>query len=218
MFVQANFEYCRYKIFNVDWVIDGEQQSKSLFKMIKNIFEITLDYVFFVYKDNVVVMEGFEVGRYFVDYETGRYDFYQESAYILMKVEIYNYSTAIFSWSGAAIGFGGEIRDEGVIGRGVKSKAGLVGFFVFNLRIFGFEQSWEEDFGKFERIVIALDIMIEGSLGGAAFNNEFGRSVLNGYFRIYEEKVNSYNGEELRGYYKSIMLAGGIGNIRVDYV
>lgn len=133
MFVQVNFEYCCYKIFNVDWVIDGEQQLKLLFKMIKNIFEIMLDYVFFVYKDNVVVMEGFEVGCYFVDYEMGCYDFYQELVYILMKVEIYNYLMVIFLWLGVVIGFGGEICDEGVIGCGVKLKVGLVGFFVFNL-------------------------------------------------------------------------------------
>ncbi len=218
MFAQANSEHCRPKIFNADWIIDGEQQPKSLFRMIKNTFETTPDHVLSAYKDNAAVMEGSEVGRYFADHETGRYDFHQEPAHILMKVETHNHPTAISPWPGAATGSGGEIRDEGATGRGAKPKAGLVGFSVSNLRIPGFEQPWEEDFGKPERIVTALDIMTEGPLGGAAFNNEFGRPALNGYFRTYEEKVNSHNGEELRGYHKPIMLAGGIGNIRADHV
>ena len=218
MFAQANSEHCRHKIFNADWVIDGEQQPKSLFKMIKNTFEKTPDYVLSAYKDNAAVMEGSEVGRFFADHENGRYDFHQEAAHILMKVETHNHPTAISPWPGAATGSGGEIRDEGATGRGAKPKAGLVGFSVSNLRIPGFEQPWEEDFGKPERIVSALDIMTEGPLGGAAFNNEFGRPALTGYFRTYEEKVNSHNGEELRGYHKPIMLAGGIGNIRADHV
>lgn len=218
MFAQANSEHCRHKIFNADWVIDGEQQPKSLFKMIKNTFEKTPDYVLSAYKDNAAVMEGSKVGRFFADHENGRYDFHQEAAHILMKVETHNHPTAISPWPGAATGSGGEIRDEGATGRGAKPKAGLVGFSVSNLRIPGFEQPWEEDFGKPERIVSALDIMTEGPLGGAAFNNEFGRPALTGYFRTYEEKVNSHNGEELRGYHKPIMLAGGIGNIRADHV
>ncbi|MGK9173288.1 phosphoribosylformylglycinamidine synthase [Yokenella regensburgei] len=218
MFAQANSEHCRHKIFNADWVIDGEQQPKSLFKMIKNTFEKTPDYVLSAYKDNAAVMEGSEVGRFFADHESGRYDFHQEAAHILMKVETHNHPTAISPWPGAATGSGGEIRDEGATGRGAKPKAGLVGFSVSNLRIPGFEQPWEEDFGKPERIVTALDIMTDGPLGGAAFNNEFGRPALTGYFRTYEEKVNSHNGEELRGYHKPIMLAGGIGNIRADHV
>ncbi|HBD6103850.1 TPA: phosphoribosylformylglycinamidine synthase, partial [Shigella flexneri] len=218
MFAQANSEHCRHKIFNADWIIDGEQQPKSLFRMIKNTFETTPDHVLSAYKDNAAVMEGSEVGRYFADHETGRYNFHQEPAHILMKVETHNHPTAISPWPGAATGSGGEIRDEGATGRGAKPKAGLVGFSVSNLRIPGFEQPWEEDFGKPERIVTALDIMTEGPLGGAAFNNEFGRPALNGYFRTYEEKVNSHNGEELRGYHKPIMLAGGIGNIRADHV
>ena len=218
MFAQANSEHCRHKIFNADWVIDGEKQPKSLFKMIKNTFEKTPDYVLSAYKDNAAVMEGSAVGRYFADHATGRYDFHQEDAHILMKVETHNHPTAISPWPGAATGSGGEIRDEGATGRGAKPKAGLVGFSVSNLRIPGFEQPWEEDFGKPDRIVTALDIMTEGPLGGAAFNNEFGRPALNGYFRTYEEKVTSHNGEELRGYHKPIMLAGGIGNIRGEHV
>lgn len=218
MFAQANSEHCRHKIFNADWVIDGEQQPKSLFKMIKNTFEKTPDYVLSAYKDNAAVMEGSQVGRFYADAEKGQYDFHQEEAHILMKVETHNHPTAISPWPGAATGSGGEIRDEGATGRGAKPKAGLVGFSVSNLRIPGFEQPWEENFGKPDRIVTALDIMTEGPLGGAAFNNEFGRPALTGYFRTYEEQVNSHNGVELRGYHKPIMLAGGIGNIRADHV
>ncbi|WP_133623045.1 phosphoribosylformylglycinamidine synthase [Erwinia sp. LJJL01] len=217
MFAQANSEHCRHKIFNADWVIDGAAQPKSLFKMIKNTFEKTPDHVLSAYKDNAAVMEGSQVGRFYAD-QQGNYDFHQEEAHILMKVETHNHPTAISPWPGAATGSGGEIRDEGATGRGAKPKAGLVGFSVSNLRIPGFEQPWEEDFGKPDRIVTALDIMTEGPLGGAAFNNEFGRPALNGYFRTYEERVNSHNGEELRGYHKPIMLAGGIGNIRADHV
>ncbi|MCX0501351.1 phosphoribosylformylglycinamidine synthase [Erwinia billingiae] len=218
MFAQANSEHCRHKIFNADWIIDGEQQPKSLFKMIKNTMEKTPDHVLSAYKDNAAVMEGSQVGRFYADAEKEQYDFHQEEAHILMKVETHNHPTAISPWPGAATGSGGEIRDEGATGRGAKPKAGLVGFSVSNLRIPGFEQPWEEDFGKPDRIVTALDIMTEGPLGGAAFNNEFGRPALNGYFRTYEEQVNSHNGVELRGYHKPIMLAGGIGNIRADHV
>ncbi|HBZ74856.1 MAG TPA: phosphoribosylformylglycinamidine synthase, partial [Leclercia adecarboxylata] len=145
MFAQANSEHCRHKIFNADWVIDGEQQPKSLFKMIKNTMEKTPDHVLSAYKDNAAVMEGSEVGRFFADREAGRYDFHQEPAHILMKVETHNHPTAISPWPGAATGSGGEIRDEGATGRGAKPKAGLVGFSVSNLRIPGFEQPWEED-------------------------------------------------------------------------
>ncbi|PKH21858.1 phosphoribosylformylglycinamidine synthase [Enterobacterales bacterium CwR94] len=218
MFAQANSEHCRHKIFNADWIIDGEKQPKSLFKMIKNTFEKNPEYVLSAYKDNAAVMEGSEVGRFFADHSNKVYDYHQEAAHILMKVETHNHPTAISPWPGAATGSGGEIRDEGATGRGAKPKAGLVGFSVSNLRIPGFEQPWEEDFGKPERIVTALDIMTEGPLGGAAFNNEFGRPALNGYFRTYEERVSSHNGTELRGYHKPIMLAGGMGNIRADHV
>ncbi|SQI36632.1 Phosphoribosylformylglycinamidine synthase [Leminorella richardii] len=218
MFAQANSEHCRHKIFNADWIIDGKPQPKSLFKMIKNTYEQTPDYVLSAYKDNAAVMEGSAVGRFFAQPDSGVYDYHQEDAHILMKVETHNHPTAISPWPGAATGSGGEIRDEGATGRGAKPKAGLVGFSVSNLRIPGFEQPWEQDFGKPDRIVTALDIMTEGPLGGAAFNNEFGRPALLGYFRTYEEKVASHNGEELRGYHKPIMLAGGIGNIRAEHV
>ncbi|MCG8709463.1 phosphoribosylformylglycinamidine synthase [Brenneria sp. 4F2] len=217
MFAQANSEHCRHKIFNADWVIDGVEQPKSLFKMIKNTFTHTPEHVLSAYKDNAAVMEGSAAGRFYADAQ-GNYDYHQGDMPILMKVETHNHPTAISPWPGAATGSGGEIRDEGATGRGSKPKAGLVGFSVSNLRIPGFEQPWEEDFGKPDRIVSALDIMTEGPLGGAAFNNEFGRPALAGYFRTYEERVDSHNGTELRGYHKPIMLAGGIGNIRADHV
>lgn len=218
MFAQANSEHCRHKIFNADWIIDGQPQPKSLFKMIKNTFEKTPEYVSSAYKDNAAVMDGSMVGRFFADHENNQYCFHQEYADILMKVETHNHPTAISPWPGAATGSGGEIRDEGATGRGAKPKAGLMGFSVSNLRIPNFEQPWEGDFGKPDRIVSALEIMMDGPLGGAAFNNEFGRPALLGYFRTYEEEVNSHNGKELRGYHKPIMLAGGIGNIRKEHI
>lgn len=218
MFAQANSEHCRHKIFNADWTIDGVKQDKSLFKMIKNTFEVTPENVLSAYKDNAAVMTGSTVGRFFPDPETRGYGYHQEKTHILMKVETHNHPTAISPWPGASTGSGGEIRDEGATGIGGKPKAGLVGFSVSNLKIPNFVQPWETDFGKPSRIVTALDIMLEGPLGGAAFNNEFGRPNLLGYFRTYEEKVNSHNGEEVRGYHKPIMLAGGLGNIRDDHV
>ncbi|ALS33870.1 phosphoribosylformylglycinamidine synthase [Pseudoalteromonas translucida KMM 520] len=217
MFAQANSEHCRHKIFNADWTIDGEEQPKSLFKMIKNTFEKNPENVLSAYKDNAAVMKGSKAGRFFPNAQ-GEYAYHQEDIEILMKVETHNHPTAIAPFSGAATGSGGEIRDEGATGRGSKPKAGLVGFTVSNLRIPGYEQPWESDFGKPGRIVTALDIMTEGPLGGAAFNNEFGRPNLLGYFRTYEEQVTSHNGLEVRGYHKPIMLAGGLGNIRTDHV
>ena len=217
MFAQANSEHCRHKIFNADWIIDGEKQPKSLFKMIKNTFETTPDFVLSAYKDNAAVMEGSKVGRFFADRD-GQYRYHQEDAHILMKVETHNHPTAISPFPGAATGSGGEIRDEGATGRGAKPKAGLVGFSVSNLCIPDFEQPWENPLSKPNRIASALDIMLEAPLGGAAFNNEFGRPALLGYFRTYEEQVNSFNGVEVRGYHKPIMLAGGIGNIRAEHV
>lgn len=217
MFAQANSEHCRHKIFNADWVIDGKAQPKSLFKMIKNTFEQTPDFVLSAYKDNAAVMEGSKVGRFFADSD-GQYRYHQEDAHILMKVETHNHPTAISPFPGAATGSGGEIRDEGATGRGAKPKAGLVGFSVSNLCIPNFDQPWESPLSKPNRIASALDIMLEAPLGGAAFNNEFGRPALLGYFRTYEEKINSFNGVEIRGYHKPIMLAGGIGNIRDEHV
>ncbi|MDP5254165.1 MULTISPECIES: phosphoribosylformylglycinamidine synthase [unclassified Vibrio] len=218
MFAQANSEHCRHKIFNADWTIDGVKQEKSLFKMIKNTYEKNPEHVLSAYKDNAAVMTGSQVGRFFPDPNSRQYQYHHENAHILMKVETHNHPTAISPWPGASTGSGGEIRDEGATGIGGKPKAGLVGFSVSNLRIPGFVQPWESDFGKPSRIVNALDIMLEGPLGGAAFNNEFGRPNLLGYFRTYEEKVTSHGGEEVRGYHKPIMIAGGMGNIREEHV
>ncbi len=218
MFAQANSEHCRHKIFNADWTIDGVKQEKSLFKMIRNTHEINPDYVLSAYKDNAAVMVGNKGGRFFPNPETNVYGYNHEDIQILMKVETHNHPTAISPYPGAATGSGGEIRDEGATGIGSKPKAGLVGFSVSNLRIPEFEQPWETDFGKPSRIVTAFDIMMEGPLGGAAFNNEFGRPAILGYFRTYEEEVNSFNGKEVRGYHKPIMLAGGLGNIRDEHV
>ncbi|XQE68034.1 phosphoribosylformylglycinamidine synthase [Pseudomonas sp. P3C3] len=218
MFAQANSEHCRHKIFNASWDIDGESQDKSLFGMIKNTYEMHRDGVLSAYKDNASVIVGHQAGRFFPNPATREYGATQEPVHILMKVETHNHPTAIAPFPGASTGSGGEIRDEGATGRGAKPKAGLTGFTVSNLNIPGFEQPWEKPYGKPERIVTALDIMIEGPLGGAAFNNEFGRPALNGYFRTFEQAVQSPRGEEVRGYHKPIMLAGGLGNIREEHV
>lgn len=218
MFAQANSEHCRHKIFNADWTIDGRDQAKSLFKMIKNTFENTPEYVSSAYKDNAAVMDGFSAGRFFADPISHEYNYHHEPIDILMKVETHNHPTAISPFPGAATGSGGEIRDEGATGRGSKPKAGLVGFSVSNLHLPKQTQSWEQAYGKPSRIVDALEIMTQGPLGAAAFNNEFGRPNILGYFRTYEQSVNSFNGVEVRGYHKPIMLAGGLGNIRRDHI
>lgn len=218
MFAQANSEHCRHKIFNASWDIDGQAQDKSLFGMIKNTYQMHSEGVLSAYKDNASVIVGNVAGRFYPNPETRQYGAVQEPVHILMKVETHNHPTAIAPFSGASTGSGGEIRDEGATGRGAKPKAGLTGFTVSNLRIPGFEQPWEQAYGKPERIVDALDIMIEGPLGGAAFNNEFGRPALTGYFRTFEQSINTPHGEEVRGYHKPIMLAGGMGNIREAHV
>ncbi|KAA0873887.1 phosphoribosylformylglycinamidine synthase [Nitrincola tapanii] len=218
MFAQANSEHCRHKIFNASWEIDGEQQDRSLFGMIKNTYEQAGDNVLSAYKDNAAVIVGSEAGRFFPNPETTEYAYHQEPIHILMKVETHNHPTAIAPHPGAATGSGGEIRDEGATGRGAKPKAGLTGFTVSDLNIPGFEQPWESAYGKPDRIVTPLDIMIEGPIGGAAFNNEFGRPNLTGYFRTFEQKVPGAAGDEVRGYHKPIMIAGGMGNIRADHV
>ncbi len=214
MFAQANSEHCRHKIFNASWVIDGEVQEDSLFQMIKNTYKNHSTGVLSAYSDNASVIEGATAGRFFPDSNTRGYSYNEEPMHILMKVETHNHPTAIAPHAGAATGSGGEIRDEGATGRGSKPKAGLNGFTVSDLNIPGFQQDWESQYGKPGRIVSALDIMIEGPLGAAAFNNEFGRPNICGYFRTFEEE---YNGE-VRGYHKPIMIAGGYGNIRDEHV
>ncbi|MDH5217084.1 MAG: phosphoribosylformylglycinamidine synthase [Gammaproteobacteria bacterium] len=218
MFAQANSEHCRHKIFNADWIIDGKAQDSSLFNMIRNTHRQNPGDVLSAYKDNSAVIKGFPAEVFYTDVKTGEYHYHENDSAILMKVETHNHPTAISPFAGAATGSGGEIRDEGATGRGSKPKAGLSGFSVSNLRIPGYEQPWETDYGKPERIVSALDIMIEGPIGSASFNNEFGRPNICGYFRTYEEKVTGPNGDEVRGYHKPIMLAGGVGNILASQV
>ena len=218
MFAQMNSEHCRHKVFNASWEIDGVAQDESLFGMVRNTYKVTPDYVLSAYRDNAAVMEGSPAGRFFADSATHEWSFHQEDLPILMKVETHNHPTAISPFPGAATGSGGEIRDEGATGVGSKPKAGLCGFSVSNLKIPRYPQPWEYDFGKPSRIASALDIMIDGPLGAASFNNEFGRPNLCGYFRTYEEQVSSFNGQEVRGYHKPIMLAGGWGNIRREHI
>ncbi|WP_075880689.1 phosphoribosylformylglycinamidine synthase [Vreelandella massiliensis] len=225
MFAQANSEHCRHKIFNADWVIDGQAQPYSLFKMIKNTFASSPDNVLSAYSDNAAVIKGAYAGRFFpapltgAEGERAQYTAHQEPIHILMKVETHNHPTAIAPFPGAATGSGGEIRDEGATGIGGKPKAGLSGFTVSNLRIPEFVQPWEAfDYGKPERMQSALQIMLDGPIGGAAFNNEFGRPNLTGYFRTYEQESLNEGGIERRGYHKPIMLAGGYGNIRAHHV
>ncbi|MEW7983786.1 MAG: phosphoribosylformylglycinamidine synthase [gamma proteobacterium symbiont of Phacoides pectinatus] len=218
MFAQANSEHCRHKILNADWVIDGEPQTRSLFKMIRNTTECSPDNVLSAYKDNAAVMTGHPGERFIPDPASHAYGYRSEKIHILMKVETHNHPTAISPDPGAATGSGGEIRDEGATGKGSKPKAGLTGFSVSNLRLPYAVQPWEWDFGKPGRIVSALDIMLEGPIGGASFNNEFGRPNLCGYFRTFEERVAGPDGDELRGYHKPIMLAGGLGNIREEHI
>ena len=211
MFAQANSEHCRHKIFNAEFNVDGVPQPKSLFAMIRNTHAHAPQGVISAYQDNAAVIEGWEGRRWFSDPATGVYGAHAEPIDILMKVETHNHPTAISPFPGAATGSGGEIRDEGATGMGAKPKAGLVGYSVSNLCIPDFQQPWEVSFGKPDRIVSALDIMIEGPLGAAAFNNEFGRPCIGGYFRTFEQQVDA---TRARGYHKPIMIAGGLGNVR----
>lgn len=214
MFAQANSEHCRHKIFNAAWIIDGEPQPPSLFGMIRHTYQQSPNGILSAYRDNAAVMQGFTTSRFFPDPGDRTYRYHEEAVHILMKVETHNHPTAIAPFPGAATGAGGEIRDEGATGQGAKPKAGLTGFSVSNLRIPDFIQPWETDYGRPDRIVSALTIMLEGPLGAAAFNNEFGRPNLLGYFRTYE--TSTADGQR-RGYHKPIMLAGGIGNIRAAH-
>ncbi|OTG76753.1 phosphoribosylformylglycinamidine synthase [Acinetobacter terrae] len=217
MFAQANSEHCRHKIFGSEWTIDGEKQPLSLFQMIKNTYKESPADVLSAYKDNASVIVGYDTQRFYPKPDENGHHVYKyksQAAHILMKVETHNHPTAIAPFAGAATGSGGEIRDEGATGRGGKPKAGLTGFTVSNLNIPGFEQPWEENYGKPSRMASPLQIMIDGPLGGAAFNNEFGRPALNGYFRTFEQNVNG----DVKGFHKPIMIAGGYGNIRPDHV
>ncbi|MFL6582752.1 MAG: phosphoribosylformylglycinamidine synthase [Burkholderiales bacterium] len=209
MFAQANSEHCRHKIFNAQWIIDGSKKDQSLFGMIRHTHAAHPAGTLVAYADNASVIEGTDIERFYPD-AFGTYRYTSERTNILMKVETHNHPTAIAPFEGAATGSGGEIRDEGATGRGSKPKAGLTGYSVSHLRIPGFEQPWEKsDIGKPERIASPLQIMLEGPIGAASFNNEFGRPNLCGYFRTFE---HSHAGEA-RGYHKPIMLAGGVGSI-----
>ena len=208
MFAQANSEHCRHKIFNADWIIDGEPQAHSLFAMIRHTHAANPRGTIVAYADNAAVIEGREAERFYPRGNTYRRE--REATHFVIKCETHNHPTAISPFAGAATGAGGEIRDEGATGRGARPKAGLVGFSVSNLRIPGALQPWErDDPGKPGRIVSALEIMLEGPIGAASFNNEFGRPNLAGYFRSFELAAGGVQ----RGYHKPIMLAGGIGNI-----
>jgi phosphoribosylformylglycinamidine synthase len=216
MFAQANSEHCRHKIFNAEWTIDGVKQDKSLFQMIKNTHQLQPKGTVVAYSDNSAIMVGAEAMRFFPQGEGHEYEPTTQLTHTLMKVETHNHPTAISPFPGASTGAGGEIRDEGATGRGAKPKAGLTGFTVSNLSIPGFEQPWEVPaYGKPERIASPLQIMVDGPLGGAAFSNEFGRPVLGGYFRTYEQNVGqtALGPNTVFGYHKPIMIAGGIGNI-----
>lgn len=214
MFAQANSEHCRHKIFNASWTLDGEEQALSLFAMIKNTYAVSPEGVLSAYHDNSAVIAGRRSERFFPMPDSGEYAFVDEAVGIQIKVETHNHPTAISPFPGAATGSGGEIRDEAATGRGARPKAGLTGFSVSNLLLPGRPRNWEENSGKPGRIASALEIMIEGPVGAASFNNEFGRPALGGYFRTFEQTI----GGRLWGYHKPIMLAGGMGNIRHGHV
>ena len=217
MFAQANSEHCRHKIFNASWIIDGRQRPQTLFAMVRHTAEYSPQGLLSAYHDNAAVVKGGSVPVLLRDAKTGRYSYVDEPTHLLMKVETHNHPTAISPYPGAATGSGGEIRDEGATGRGSRTKAGLTGFSVSHLRSPGYAQPWEADHGAPERIASPLAIMLEGPIGGAAFNNEFGRPNLAGYFRTFEQPVVGGSGAFL-GYHKPIMLAGGMGHIRPAHV
>ncbi|KAJ7031044.1 CobB/CobQ-like glutamine amidotransferase domain-containing protein [Mycena alexandri] len=224
MFAQVNSEHCRHKIFNAAWTIDGNTMDSSLFQMIRNTEKVSGANTISAYSDNAAVLRGHPAPRFGVvpgpsEREIRNlYQSNQEEMPILIKVETHNHPTAVSPYPGAATGSGGEIRDEGAVGKGSKPKAGLAGFTVSNLLIPGFAQPWETDFGRPSHIASALDIMVEGPLGASAFNNEFGRPALTGYFRTFAERVPAIDGgREIRGYHKPIMIAGGYGNVREQF-
>ena len=216
MFAQANSEHCRHKIFNAEFTIDGVRQEKSMFGMIRNTHVLAPQHTVVAYSDNSSVMEGCELERWSPEGYTNapKYTAKRELAHVLMKVETHNHPTAISPFPGASTGAGGEIRDEGSTGRGSKPKAGLTGFTVSNLHLPGTSEPWEQTpYGRPGHIASALQIMVEGPLGGAAFNNEFGRPNLCGYFRVYEQDIGTGVQTLHRGYHKPIMIAGGLGSI-----
>ncbi len=214
MFAQANSEHCRHKIFNASWTINGIDQEWSLFGMIKNTYQQGGENVLSAYSDNAAVVAGHTAGRFYPDPSSQSWRYHDEPIALLMKVETHNHPTAIAPFAGAGTGSGGEIRDEGAVGRGSRPKAGLCGFTVSHLNLEEYPRPWELNYGKPDRIVTPRQIMTEGPLGAAAFNNEFGRPNLGGYFRTFEVETS----EGVRGYHKPIMVAGGFGNIKVEHV
>ncbi|MEM8767365.1 MAG: phosphoribosylformylglycinamidine synthase [Pseudomonadota bacterium] len=217
MFAQANSEHCRHKIFNASWELGGVAQTRSLFEMIRNTHaQINGEGILSAYADNAAVIEGPTVPRFLLDPGDHVYRYEDEPAHVLMKVETHNHPTAIAPYPGAATGSGGEIRDEGAVGRGSKPKAGLTGFTTSHLNLPGDRQPWELDTGKPGRMVDALTIMLEGPIGAAGFNNEFGRPALNGYFRTFEAAADAPG--RVWGYHKPVMIAGGVGNVRAEHV
>ncbi len=215
MFAQVNSEHCRHKIFNANWVVDGKEQPDSLFSMVRTTHQASPEGTLVAYKDNSAVVEGGDAAYFSAEYKTGVYSFKDENIPIIMKVETHNHPTAISPFPGAATGSGGEIRDEGATGRGSKPKAGIVGFTVSNLHLPGFPRNWESQPFLNPRMASALSIMLDGPIGAASFNNEFGRPNIGGYFRSFE-----WNGPDdtSYGYHKPVMLAGGLGNIRSAHV
>lgn len=218
MFAQVNSEHCRHKQFNADWTIDGMRKPMSLFQMIKNTYQKHPDHVISSYSDNAAVMQGEKASFWAPNASTGEWTQSREVVHYLAKVETHNHPTAVSPYPGAATGSGGEIRDEGSVGRGSRPKAGLAGFTVSDLNIPEFKQPWERDIGKPAHIASSLDIMIEAPIGSAAFNNEFGRPCTTGYFRTLTTEVPlSDKRKEIRGYHKPIMIAGGVGTVRPQH-
>lgn len=216
-FAQVNSEHCRHKIFNADWTIDGVKKARSLFSMIRNTHNAHPQHVISAYTDNAAVMQGYEGTHWAPDNSTGEWRQSKETVHYLAKVETHNHPSAVSPYPGGATGSGGEIRDEGAVGRGSKPKTGLAGFTVSDLLIPELRQPWELDVGKPAHTASSLDIMLEAPIGCAAFNNEFGRPVTAGYFRTLTTEVAVENGTEIRGYHKPIMIAGGVGTVRPQH-
>lgn len=219
MFAQINSEHCRHKIFNADWQIDQKRLPDSLFAMIKQTYQRNPEGIILAYKDNAAIISGTPGQRFFADPVTHHYQYHEEPIHFVFKVETHNHPTAISPFPGAATGCGGEIRDEGATGIGAQPKAGLTGFSVSHLSIPDYTQPWElTDASQPKHVASALEIMLDGPIGGASFNNEFGRPNILGYFRNFEIAVEEQPGQWLRrGYHKPIMIAGGIGNIRESH-
>lgn len=220
MFAQVNSEHCRHKQFNANWTIDGIRMGRSLFEMIRNTHKHNAQYTVSAYSDNAAVLQGETASFWAPDYSTGTWKLSKEVVHILAKVETHNHPTAISPFPGAATGSGGEIRDEGAVGRGSMPKAGLCGFWVSDLLIPDHEAPWEVDLGKPAHYASSLDIMLEAPIGSARFNNEFGRPCLTGCFRtllISAAQNTSDQVSEYRGYHKPIMIAGGVGTVRPQH-